>query len=175
MELKLSGKLTAEDIDEIGRLARSKWYWPHLLFANLYSIFILGGLLWITVAGLVNGEKLNWRGIGAVWAIFVLLFAFLYFRTKQARRKEISAMAAALPDWITVAASGLHFDGPNGANSFQPWVSYKRWREGKRTVVVEYAAHTGFAMLPTSGLSESERQVLRGLLDSHLSPGGALR
>jgi len=144
--------LTPEDIDEISRLVRSKWYWPRLLFANLYGIFILGGLLWITVVGLVNGDKLNWRGIEAVWAIFVVLFAFLYFRAKQARKKEIAAMAA----------------GPNGASSYQPWVSYKRWHEGKRTVVVDYATHKGFAMLPLSGLAESERQVLRGLLDSHL-------
>jgi hypothetical protein len=168
VELRLTGKLTAEDVAEIGRLVRPRWFWARILFRNLYSILILGGLLWVTVAGLVNGEKLNWGGIGAVWAIFAVLFAFLYFRALLARGKETSTIAAALPNWITIDATGLHFDGPNGANSFQPWVSYKGWREGKRTVVLEYAAHRGFAVLPTSGLSEPQRQILLGLLDSHL-------
>ncbi len=170
MELKLSGKLKAENIDEIGRLARSRWYWPRLRFANFCGIFILGGLLWITVAGLVNGENLNWRGIGDVWAIFVLLFAFLYFRAKQTRKKETSAMAAALPDWITVSASGLHFDGPNGANSFRTNDGVKArglWLSSTQLIEV--------AMLPISQLTEAERQILHGLLDTHLSPGGETR
>lgn len=170
MKIKLSGKLTAEDedIDDVHRSMRSKWYWPRILLRSLPGVVFLGGFLWITIAGLVSGDKLNWRGIGAVWAIILLIFAILYFQGRQARKKELLRKATALPDWITVADDGLHFDGPNGASGFQPWVAYKRWREGKRTVVVEYAAHIGFAMLPLSGLAESERQALRGFFDSHL-------
>ena len=172
MEIKLSGKLTAEDLEDIGHLVRSKWYWPRLLLRNLYGLFLFGGLLWITVAGLVNHEHLNWRGVGAIWAIVLSLLLFLYFREKKARGRQLTEMEVALPDWITLTAVGLSFDGPNGASSFQPWASYKRWREGKRTLIVDYALHKGFAMLPVSGLSESERQVLRGLLDSHLPSTG---
>jgi hypothetical protein len=168
MEIKLNGKLSAEDIEDVFRLVRTKWYWPRLIVRNLYGALFLGALLWATVAGLMKGERLNWRGLGLIWAFLLFLVVFLYFRTRQARAKDISRMAAALPDHITVDAKGLHFDGPNGASGFQPWASYRRWREGKRTVVVEYAAHKGFAMLPVSALSQSELQVLRGFLDSQL-------
>jgi hypothetical protein len=168
MEIKLSGKLNKEDLDDIRRSIRSKWYWPKIILRSLPGIAFLGLLVWSTVAGLAYGTKVNWRGIGSIWAFLVLLAIFLYFRGKTAHKKELSAMATALPDWITVAVDGLHYDGPNGASGFQPWAAYKRWHEGKRTVVVEYAAHKGFAMLPISGLTESERQVLRGLFDSHL-------
>ncbi len=172
MEIKLSGKLTAEDVEDVHRSIRSKWYWPGTILRSLPGVVFLGSFLWITMKGLVNGDKLNWRGVGVVWAVILLLFTVLYLRGRQARRKQTLTIATALPDWIKIAGDGLHFDGPNGASSFQPWVAYKRWREGGRTVVVEYAAHKGFAMLPVSGLSDTERQVLRGLLDSHLSSNG---
>jgi hypothetical protein len=168
MELKYSGKLSAEDIEDVGRLVRSRWYWPRLLLANWYGVLLLLVLIGVTVLGLITGARLNWRGIGIVWAIVALILLYSHLRIKRQRAKEVAQLDASLPDWITLRPDGLHFDGPRGARSFQPWSSFNGWREGERTVVIDYTAHKGFAMLAVYRLSEGERQVLRGALSSHL-------
>ncbi len=143
-------------------------YWPRFLLKNLYGIAVIGILLWAMIDSLVHRTEGHWRGIGALWAVIAVLFALAVFRTRRETAREFGRLNATLADWVTLGPDGITFDGPNGATAFQPWGNYKGWRPGTQVILVERSQGEGFTMLAFSQLSESERQVLQGILESHI-------
>jgi hypothetical protein len=166
--MRLTGKLSQEDLNDVRRIVRSKWYWPRLIMANWYGAGIVCILLWVTVDGLIHGTKVNWKGIGIVWAILAAIVGWAYYTTRRSTATEFNALSTSLPDWITPANDGLRFDGPNGANAFQPWSGYTRWREGKRVIVLYRTQGNGFTMLPIADLSDADLHGLRTMLQTSL-------
>ncbi len=164
--MRLAGKLSEEDLKDVRKLTRSKWYWPRLLLASWSSLAILGITLFVSIDGLVHGTQVHWKGIGIVWAIIGGSYGWAYYRSKRTMAKEFVALEASLPDWIMLENDGLRFDGPNGATAFQPWSNYKGWREEGRVILLDRAEGRGFTMLPVAAISEVERQSLRTMLNS---------
>ena len=68
MLMQLRGKLTAEEVKDIGNLVRSKWYWPKLLLRSFYGLVLVGALVWGTIAKIVAEDWHNWRAFGVFWS-----------------------------------------------------------------------------------------------------------
>jgi hypothetical protein len=164
--MRLTGKITEEELADVRKLVQSKWYWPRLLLANWYGFALLGIILFATVDALAHGTKVNWKGFGIIWGIIGAIFGWAYYRSKRSMAKEFAALSASLPDWMFLENGGIRFDGPNGATAFQPWANYKGWREKGRVILIDRAQNKGFTVLLVSALSETERQSLRAMLDS---------
>jgi len=163
-DLKVKGKPTKEDLNDVRETVRSKMYWPKLLLKNWYGLAVLGILTWATILGLIGKAKLNWEGIGLVWAVIVALFSWSFYRARTETVREFEQLNARLPDWITVADKGVTLSGPDGATGFLPWNHFSGWREGRRVLLLDRTQECGFVILPIGELSESERQGLRELL-----------
>ena len=162
--VRLTGKVTEADMNELRRMVRSKMYWPKFLLANWYGIALLAIVLWATIAGAAGATKPNWKAVGIIWLVLGVIFAWSFYRARTTSRREFSRLNAGLADWITIANEGITFDGPNGAKSFQPWGSFRSWRPGQRVFLVD-RSQDGFVILPVADLSDVQRQSLRQLLD----------
>ena len=166
--MRLIGKLTAVEWEGACKLARSKWAWPLLLLKNLYRVVLLGAILWATISAAISGGHGHWRGIATVWLVIGGIIAWAVFSTLRSSRKNLAALNATAPDWIDLDGSGLRTWQSNGATSFQPWESFKRWRSAESVILLDLAASKRVTILPLTALSVSERDVLRGLVASHL-------
>jgi hypothetical protein len=82
--------------------------------------------------------------------------------------KEFSQLNNALPDWLNLVDDGVKVNGPKGATAFQPWNNFNGWREGKRVMLLDLQAG-GFMMLPVANVSESERELIRQFLHTHIA------
>lgn len=166
--MQFTGRLTEEDLTDVGKMTRSKTYWPKLLLTNLYGAALLLILMWATIAGFLRPDRPNWRAIAAIWVLVVGLVLWVGYRTRRARARELKQLNATLADQIGLTNDGVKFDGPNGATAFQPWRNFKGWREGRRVVLVDLREGSRFVMLPVAQLSEIERQSVRQFLQSHI-------
>lgn len=81
--MQLAGKITEGDLNEIRKMARSKTYWPKLIFANWYGLALLGIATWATLSGLIGTMKPNWRAVGLIWLFLAALVAWLIYRMKS--------------------------------------------------------------------------------------------
>jgi hypothetical protein len=165
--MTLSGKLSLEDLADVRRMNQSKWYWPQFVFANWYGLVITSIIIWATIDSFSHPANVNWKGIGILWVVVALIVAWAIYSVNRDNKKEFAQLNTSLPDRITLASDGLTIDGPAGAKGFQPWANFKGWREGKRVVLIDLL-RGGFNILPMGGLSEVERQSIRGILESHV-------
>lgn len=149
-------------------MVQSSWYWPKLLLRNWYGVTLLGIIVFASIDAIVHGTKVNWRGLGIVWAVIAAIVAWSAYNSKRTIAKENAKLDATLPDWIILTSGGLEFDGPKGATAFQPWANYKAWREKGRVILLDRSEGSGFTMLPIAALSDGERQSLRAMLNSSI-------
>src|ERR1700742_2974035 len=119
MGMQISGKLTTEDLDDVRRIIRPKFYWLKVLAASWYGILLFGAIIWATIAGLLGKTHPNWTGLGILWLVIAALAAQVFYKAKKSSAKELAALNAGLPDWISLEDSGIKTNGPNGATSFQ--------------------------------------------------------
>jgi hypothetical protein len=164
---KLKGKVTEADLRNVRKMMRSKMYWPKLLLASWYGLALICIVLSATISGLVGATKPNWQAVGVLWLVIAASLAWAAYSTKRRMAREFIQLNAALPEWITLARDGLRFEGPNGANGFQPWSNFKKWREGECALLLEQS-QGGFVILPISDLSDVERQGICNVLRSYI-------
>jgi|SRR5579884_1185019 len=165
--MQISGKLTEADLDDVRRITRSKFYWLKVLAVNWYGIVLLGAIVGATVAALMGKTHPNWTGLGVLWLVIAAIVVWISYRTKKSSIKGLAALNATRPDWISLEDSGVKTNGPNGATTFQPWSSFKGWRESKRTLLLDMQ-NDSFMLLSIAEFPASERQGIRQLLDSHI-------
>jgi hypothetical protein len=167
--MKFGGKLTQPDLKDVQKIVRSKMYWPKLLLANWYGLLLTCVVLWATVSGFMGYTKPNWRAVALIWLVLAGIFAWAIYRTKRGTVRALTQVNAILPDWVTLNNDGIQCDGPNGAKAFQPWRTFKQWREGRRVVLLEQS-NGQRVILHVADLSEIERHTLRQLLQSCIPP-----
>lgn len=170
--MKFDGKLTQADLKDLQKLLRSKMYWPKRLLANLYSLLIVGVLLWATVSGFLGHTKPNWWAVALIWLVVAGISAWGVYRAKAGSARALTQVNDILPDWVTLDNNGIECDGPNGARAFQPWRNFKQWREGRRVVLLEQS-NGQRVILPVANLSEIERETTRQFLQSCIPPTSA--
>ena len=136
--------------------------------ANWYGIAVLGVVAWATIEVLFGRVRPNWRGIGLMWLVSLFIFAMAFYRSRQARAKELAQLQATLPEWISLSDGGVKVIGLDGASSSIPWVNVKALREGQRVMLLEMQAG-GCVMLPVARLPEQQRESIRQFFRSHVA------
>jgi Na+/melibiose symporter-like transporter len=166
--MDFSGKLSDEDLKDVGTLTRPKLYWPRLLLANWYGAALVAVLVWATGSALLGNTEFNWRAMGAIWTVIVAIVAWSAYSVRRERAQEFAPLNATLPDRIVFTDEGVTWDGPDGARGFLPWRHFNGWREGRRVVLVDRARTKSAVMLSVAHLSDLERQPIRHFLRSHI-------
>lgn len=168
--MQFNGKLDYADLKDVQKSKRTKMDWVKLFVKNWYPLALVIGILYATIAGALGYLHPNWPAIGIIWVVIAAATAWSFYSVKRNTAKRLAQLNAGLPDRITLAKDGLKFDGPNGANAFFPWQSFKGWREGRRVVLVDQLEGNRSVFLPISQMAEPERMSLRQLLQSHIPP-----
>lgn len=166
--MQLEAKLTAEDLDDVRKMVRSRFYWLKFLLRNWYGVVLLGFISFGTFIGLLEPKEVNWRAIGILWAIIAAIFGWSFYSVRRSEMRELADLNRALPSSYTLAPQGLKSEGPDGANAFQPWAAFNGMREGRRVVLLLMDGDKRFVMLPTARLQHTERQQFHDLLKSYV-------
>jgi len=67
--MQFRGKLTAADLNDVGKMTRSQIYWLRLLFANWYRTGLMLVMVYATISGLLGPATPSWRAVGLIWAV----------------------------------------------------------------------------------------------------------
>lgn len=166
--MQLTGKVNGLDLKDVQRMARQKSYWVKLFIRNSYAFLLLVAIAWITIAGLLGQTRPNWKAVGIIWAVIILIAIWSVYKVKRGQAKTLTQLNTVLSDQMVLANDGVKMDGPNGATRFLPWTNFKGWREGQRTILLDQTQANQFVILPIAQMSEIERQQLRSLLKSQI-------
>jgi hypothetical protein len=169
MTMRFKGKVSEDDLSDLRKMLRSKWYWPKFVFINWYGIGLTCVLVWATLAPLLGKSHPNWQALGLLWAVVAGIITWAVYRTKKAMAREYAQLNARLPDTIDLKSDGVKLDGPEGATSFLPWRNFAGWREGHRVILIDQSDNRGFVIVPVVELSDIEKESLRQILRSHIS------
>jgi hypothetical protein len=166
--MRLNGKLTVQEAKDLGRLVRSR-SWRKALARNLYGLFFVGVLLWISAAAVLSDEAEYWRFLDrrvlvGVWAGTVALVCWAAYRTHRAQVREMAALNANLPKTIEVDGAGMRAEGIGGATASRAWNTVTGWRSSGSVILLDLDEPRRFVVLPLEGLSSTDRELLRDLL-----------
>ena len=162
------GKLNEAEVKEATRFIRPKGYVARMALSYLRFILYAALVLGILFASFVRHANIPPQVIATRIVLLVVIGGASFFRYRKGTREAVANLDASLPDSLTLAAEGVRLDGPNGAQSFQPWMTYAGYREGDHVVVLRRKEKGLYNVLPVSGLSQGEREALRGMLTSYL-------
>ena len=167
--MEIGGKLTAEDLEDLARLARSRRHWLCFLAAHWYGIGLVTALAAATFAASFDSrERTNWLAITLVWGVVAAISAWSWFSAKRAQARDWVGLNESLPDTIDVGPTGVVLRGPGDESCAMPWSSFVGWREGSRVVALERRTGPSSVVLPVCSLLEADRERLRSILRLHL-------
>jgi hypothetical protein len=169
--VRVSGKISREELKDAEAIVRSKFYWPRIVFTNWYGFALVLLLLWATILQIVRMDTTHVLGLSLMWVVVAAIFGWTVYRTRRKSERDYLSVEKSLPDFVTIARDGLHFDGPDGASAFSPWSHYKRWREGRQVIVLDRASGGGVTILAVSRLAATEGEAVRRLLRRYLAAG----
>ena len=168
--MQFSGKLNEAEVKEATRFVRPKGYARRQALTYVRLGIYAAIVLWILFATFVRHEHIRPSIIVTRVVFLVLIGVFAYLRYRRGSREAVANLDATLPDRLTLTAEGVRLEGPNGAEGFQPWASYMGYREGEHVVVLQRRELGLYNVVPVSALGAPEREQLKGLLGSYLSP-----
>ena len=169
--MKVSGKLTGDDLYEARRIVWRERYWL-CLFANYMS----RRMLWVLLAaggGAAMSDWLFFRSpfilIEAIVAAiaFAVGLAWLVVRSQRPGPRDIEKINHGLPKAIDVDDTGIQSTARDDIRTFIPWSTLKGWASGVN-VVLFYFVNEQFFLLSLRQLSCEDRAALRELLHQKL-------
>jgi hypothetical protein len=166
--MKVRGKLSADEVKDVGNLVRSTWYWPKLLLRSSYGIVLFAALIWGTFNKLVSGSLKRWDPLVIAWVVVAALVGYAVVSTRREQRKELQELNSGLPDVFSLDQDGIRTERSSGGYSFQPWSNFAGWRKGRAVVLLDLATTKGFMMIPFRDLSEATQVQLEQLLITNL-------
>lgn len=95
--MQFAGKLTEADLNDVGKMTRSKGYWLKLVIANWYGMALLIIPTWATISGLLGQTKPNWRAVAIIWAVDAALGLRAVYSTRRARGRQLTQLNARFP------------------------------------------------------------------------------
>jgi hypothetical protein len=170
--MQFSSKLAEADLNEVGKMTRSKMYWVKLVVANWYGAALLLIAVWATISGLLGQTKPNWQAVAVIWVVAAGLVLWSVYWARRGRARQLVRLNATLPDQVDFTNEGVKWNGPDGATGFLPWRNFKGWREGRRVVLVDQREGSRAVILPVAQMSDMEREPIRQFLQSHIPPVG---
>ncbi len=168
--MQFPGKLSEAEIKEASRFIRPRGYALRMVLSYFRLILYSAVVLVILFQSFVRHQPIAPQVVIIRVLILVVIGGFSFYRYRKGTREAVATLDASLPDVLTLAASGVQLDGPNGAHGFQPWVNYAGFREGEHIVLLQRKHKGLYNVVPISALDSSEREGLRGLLSNHLEP-----
>jgi hypothetical protein len=171
--MDFSGKLNEVEVKEATRFIRPKGYQTRLTLTYVRLVIYAGVVFYVLFESFARHRHIPESVIVTRIVLLVVLLGFFYFRYRRGSQQAVANLDASLPDTLALSAEGVRLNGPNGAQSFQPWVNYGRYREGKHVVILDRKEKGLYNVLPISGLQDGDRQHLRGLLQNYLPAPGA--
>ncbi len=170
--MDFSGKLNEVEVKEATRFIRPKGYQTRLILTYARLVVYAGVVFYVLFESFARHQRVPESVIVTRILLLVVLLGFFYFRYRKGSRQAVANLDASLPDTLSLSAEGVRLNGPNGAQGFQPWMSYKGYREGKHVVILDRKEQGLYNVLPISGLQEGDRHSLRGLLQNYLPAQG---
>ena len=166
--MQFQGKLNEVEVKEATRFIRPKGYGMRMALSYtrlvVYAVIVIG----ILFASFVRHAHIPPAVLATRVAILLLIGGASYYRYRKGSRAAVANLDASLPDSLTLSAEGVRLSGPNGAQGFQPWVSYSGFRAGEHVVLLQRKEKGLYNVLPISSLGTGERNALRGMLGSYL-------
>ena len=172
--MDFSGKLNEVEVKEATRFIRPKGYSTRMALMYARIVIYAGVVAYVLFESFARHERIPESVNVTRIVMLVVLLAFFYFRYRKGSRQAVANLDASLPDTLSLSTEGVRLNGPNGAQGFQPWMSYKGYREGKHVVILDRKEAGLYNVLPVSSLQENDRQHLRGLLQNYV-PAPATR
>jgi hypothetical protein len=160
--MQLSGRITSQEVNEINKLVRSKWYWPKFLISNLYGIVLFGAILWATIAAFLSGKQD--RRLFFVWIVLFAIIGVAAIDTRISRKKGLRKFNESQPQTIRIDSTGVLTEGQGGSKSIHPWHAFRSWRSAGTVILLDLVGSDGFLILPLNALSTAERELLRGII-----------
>jgi hypothetical protein len=169
--MRIRGELNEDELNDVRSLTHSRAILPSLLRpGNAMGLFLVCFIGWFLADRLLHRDFKHWMSIGGIWAA-VILVAVLALRQeiKYTKRAPLQ-IDLATADWITVLPDGLKVDDPDGETTFNLWIGFRSWREGSRVILLERVIGPGVVTIPLSGMSDVEKENLRGMLSARINP-----
>ena len=166
--MQFDGKLNEAELREATRFVRPKSYSRRM--AGMYVRIAVYALIvaWVLFQTFVRHAHIPTSIVVSRILILVLIIGFFFFRYRKNTRESVVRLDSSLPDTLALSAEGVRVEGPNGAQSFQPWASYTGFREGQHIVLLRRRESDLYNVLAISSRGDAEREMLRGLLRAHL-------
>ncbi len=173
--MQFPGKLNEAEVKEATRYVRPKGYGVRMALSYLrlivYAIIVIAILFETFVRHAHIAPQLLISRI----LILVLIGGVSFYRYRKGTRDAVATLDASLPDQLTLSSEGVRLEGPNGAQGFQPWGSYRAFREGDHVVLLHRKEKGLYNVIPVSSLDTGARAGLRGLLTGYLPVEGPTR
>lgn len=170
--MQFHGKLNEVEVKEATRFIRPKGYGARMTLSYLRLIIYAVIVLAILFESFIRHQHISPQILWTRVLILVIIGGASFYRYRKGSREAVAKLDASLPDSLTLSAEGVRLEGPNGAQGFQPWVSYSGFREGEHVVLLQRKDLGLYNVLPVSALTQTDRGALRGLLTSYLPPVG---
>ncbi len=170
--MQFQGKLNEVEVKEATRFIRPKGYGMRMAMSYTRLIIYAVIVIVILFSSFVRHAHIPPEVLAIRVVFLVLIGGASYYRYRKGSRDAVANLDASLPDSLLLSAEGVRLDGPNGAQGFQPWVSYSGFREGEHVVLLQRKEKGLYNVLPISGLGQGERDALRGMLGSYLTAVG---
>jgi hypothetical protein len=166
--LQITGQLNEKELMDTHRLIRGKMFWFRWLYGYSRVFLIVAGILWLTLAKLSSGDTRHWLAYFGIW---ILIAGVIYLSIRTSRRdhrKQLEKLNSRAAQFVTLENDGIRLQSREGSSASLAWPSFKRWRERGSIILVDRAEGKPAVILPLSQLSPTERDLLRGTLQSHL-------
>jgi hypothetical protein len=105
--MQFSSKLAEADLNEVGKMTRSKMYWVKLVVANWYGAALLLIAVWATISGLLGQTKPNWQAVAVIRAVAAGLVLWSVYSARRGRARQLVRLNATLPDQIGFTNDGV--------------------------------------------------------------------
>ena len=169
-QIEFSYKLTLDDLDDLARLVRSRWYVLLFLAANWHGMLLIGALAFATIAAAWNRTpSANWMAILAIWTVVAGIWLWSVFQTRRERVKELAQVNLERADTVRLGPADILLKSHDGQTIVMPWSQFIGWEDGGRVLGLHRSGGRGSLILPIGSLPDVDRQRLRGILASHIT------
>jgi hypothetical protein len=166
--MQLEVVITAKDLDAAEKLMRRWYYWPRLIFANLYYFLLLAVMIWGFFYNLFRAEA-NMQVTLLCFLIAAAMIALWVWRYRRGSKKRQAYLDGINPIRLSIESGGITTTAKGGSSSFTPWSEYSSFRDSPRVFLLVGAKSGNNQILPKGGLSATDAERLRSLLAAQIA------
>lgn len=139
--MRIGGKLLPEEVREVRRLVRSRWYWPKILVSNLSGLLVALAVFWLMVQFALER---NWKSSALCLLTMVIVGVYAYVATVRSDKQAMDRFHKGLPDWLDIDTQGIHLSFDDGRTSFFPRTTVTKAICGECVLLLRVGPDDGF-------------------------------